>query len=543
MWRRTVSGCVFLLSLMLNSSAQQKSEAGASAGFEISGTLVNANTGEAIPHARVAIAPVTRRNEATTVITGEDGRFSFAIAKPAKYALAAQARGYLLQSFNQHDQYSSSIAVGPGLDSTNLIFRLAPEGAISGVVTDEGGEPVRDAAVTLYITGLGGGITATRQRGSATTDDEGAYHFAHLPPGRYLVSVNARPWYAQNQTRQAGKGINIGDQIVADAAASPQLDVAYPITFFPGATEAGSATPIVLAAGDKAEADINLQPVAAMHFRAPTNFDFSRGVSVQVRVLDAATMPVSPQLRRDNDDGTWEISGLAPGRYILTQGASDSEKAQSREIDVNSFGDTGKSQGDVYVPVSAKLQFDGGAPSGQTFLQLLNKKSRLVSAERFDADGALVFKQALIPGSYEISLSSGSGVYLKSATATGARVMGRTIDIRPGAEVKLAITAAIGQGSITGTALRAEKGVPGVMIVLVPADAAHNQVMFRRDQSDSDGTFNLPSVVPGAYTLLAIENGWGLEWMKPEVLKNYMAGGVAVQVQSNGKYELKVNVQ
>jgi hypothetical protein len=50
-------------------------------------------------------------------------------------------------------------------------------------------------------------------------------------------------------------------------------------------------------------------------------------------------------------------------------------------------------------------------------------------------------------------------------------------------------------------------------------------------------------VVPGNYTLLAIENGWDLQWLKPEVLKPYLARGEAVQVQQNGKYELKLKAQ
>jgi hypothetical protein len=81
------------------------------------------------------------------------------------------------------------------------------------------------------------------------------------------------------------------------------------------------------------------------------------------------------------------------------------------------------------------------------------------------------------------------------------------------------------------------------MIVLVPADPVHNQVLFRRDQSDSDGTFKLAAVVPGKYTVLAIENGWDLEWMNADVLKNYMARGVAIQALQNGKYDVKVTVQ
>src|SRR5262249_4124178 len=158
--------CLLMMIATLNSVAQQKRQtADTLGGFQISGTLLDANSGQVIIHARVAIAPVTKRNDLTTVITGEDGGFSFSNLMPGKYGLTAQARGYLFQSFNQHDGFSSSIAVGAGLDSSNLIFRLPPEGMISGAVIDEGGEPVRDAQVTLYSTGLTAGVAAVLQRG------------------------------------------------------------------------------------------------------------------------------------------------------------------------------------------------------------------------------------------------------------------------------------------------------------------------------------------------------------------------------------------
>src|SRR5258708_3148345 len=82
----------------------------------------------------------------------------------------------------------------------------------------------------------------------------------------------------------------------------------------------------------------------------------------------------------------------------------------------------------------------------------------------------------------------------------------------------------------------------GAMIVLGPGDPVHNQILFRRDQSDSDGTFTL-TAVPGKYTLLALENGWELEWSNPAMLKPYMALGESVVVEPRGKYEVKIGVQ
>jgi len=88
-----------------------------------------------------------------------------------------------------------------------------------------------------------------------------------------------------------------------------------------------------------------------------------------------------------------------------------------------------------------------------------------------------------------------------------------------------------------------DKPAPGAMIVLAPLDLKSNPALFRRDQADSDGTFALNFVVPGRYTLMAIEDGWDLEWADPDVLQEYIATGESVQIVANGKIEVKVKVK
>jgi hypothetical protein len=81
------------------------------------------------------------------------------------------------------------------------------------------------------------------------------------------------------------------------------------------------------------------------------------------------------------------------------------------------------------------------------------------------------------------------------------------------------------------------------MIVLVPKRPEKNNSLFRRDQSDSDGTFTLPNVFPGQYTLLAIENGWDLEWSNVSALSPFMKEGKPIEVQPEGKLQVQVSAQ
>lgn len=102
------------------------------------------------------------------------------------------------------------------------------------------------------------------------------------------------------------------------------------------------------------------------------------------------------------------------------------------------------------------------------------------------------------------------------------------------AEVSAAAT------SVTGFARRDRKPFAGAMIVLIPriqnpqANPAAAPAVFaalvRRDQSDSDGSFSLMSVIPGAYTVVAIQDGWDLDWSDPAVMARYAAAGQPVTV-------------
>lgn len=71
------------------------------------------------------------------------------------------------------------------------------------------------------------------------------------------------------------------------------------------------------------------------------------------------------------------------------------------------------------------------------------------------------------------------------------------------------------------------------MVVLVPKDLTALHGMARRDQSDSDGSFALHDVVPGQYTVVAVQDGWDLDWAQPEVIGRYLPGGIPVTVTGN----------
>ena len=554
MLKRLLCAAVLVLSL-----AAQRPQAGGP--FQISGKVVDMVTGQPLSGVSVGLGPAGTWRPAVTILSADDGSFIFPNVAPGRYSLIAGHRGYLTESFDQHDGYSSAIVVGPALDTSGLIFRLRPESSISGTISDEAGEPIRHAQITLYRTSEFEGRQETRVLNQESTDEEGSYRFRHLRAGSYFIAVSAEPWYAQrpfpklvftpadNSTTQRviRRHAEVGHY--AEEPETSPLDLAYPITFFPGVTEPASATPVQLKNGERFVADITLQPVPALHLRVTEdkgeNSKSFSNVQLRTRLFGA---PVQiPSSTRSMGQGEMEIVGIAPGHYEAEFQQMDQGKPAGSsllEIDAANSGPLHVEQRMPSVSVSAVIKVDGDIPPQiQGDVQLINTRIRESVAEHFSGAGPIEFKQQLHPGRYEVMIGTNTGEFIKTISATGATVSGRTVQIKETDPVKLVVTIAHGQGQVTGVALRDDNPLAGVMVLLAPADPAHNNVLFRRDQSDSDGSFTLHSVVPGKYTLLAIEKGWDLEWWKPATLKRYLAGGVIVNVEQNGKYDVKVKVQ
>jgi len=526
--------------------------------FRISGKVIDALTGQPLARASVSINPSNSPNTPNppdsdrVEITDEQGLFAFAGLPPGKYVLSARHRGYVPQMYQQHENFMTAIVVGPGFESENLTFGLRPAASISGDVLDESDDPVRHADVVLFHQIFTGGRRRTLQVRRANTDDEGHYHFSHLDPDTYFVGVSAQPWYAQHAVRHRVKQEN---QNVNENGIQPlfeqnqSLDVVYPVAFFSNAGDLPGATPIALRSGDMALADFRLRPVPAMHVlvRTPApEAGGAVGVGVTQTVAENDTISTAAQVNQISP-GLMEVSGVPQGRYNLSvetqHGNSSTRRSQSVQLDNDAEVDATRSTSSLVV--SGILRVEDGSPVPQPARVQLRA---FVTGEFFDtavsATGEFSFKDNPVePGNYELIITEPQELFIRSLTSANAKTSGRSFEIAGAQDVSVTINALKGSGRITGVALKKEKPAPGVMIVLAPLDLKSNPALFRRDQSDSDGSFELGFIVPGRYTLMAIEDGWDLEWADPGVLQKYIAAGESVQIAPNQKMELQVKVQ
>ncbi|HEU5234867.1 MAG TPA: carboxypeptidase-like regulatory domain-containing protein [Terriglobales bacterium] len=525
--------------LCLATCARAKQAASASGGqFEVSGTLVNWASGEVVHNAFVQLRASREADQPRRSEVGTDGSFIFHNVTPGKYNLGAQAPGFLFQSFDQHEGFSTAIVVGPEKVSTGIVFRMRPMSAITGRVLDEHNEPVRDAQVWLFQKRNDMGRSTTERRGLSATDDLGEYRFGHLGPGTYYLVVSAQPWYRryfQGGYRRSGFNQHATE-------IDPALDVAYPLVYYPGTMDADEAGAIVLRAGDRISADFSLTPVQSLHLTIRQGSGEGNQPPAQPSFRQIAFgQPVGfQQANIVYEQGEMEISGIAPGNYDFNLHHFDptGPTNQRQSLNVQQSGDIDVSAGANLEGVHGVVKFDDTPPQN-AFLQFRDLGSGNSMGARVNERGEFNV-QPEVSGRYVAMLANAPGYAIRSLSATGARVSGRTIEITGAQPIELSIVASKGVGTINGIVMNGDKPLPGAMVVLVPEDISDNASLFRRDQSDSDGTFMLPDVVPGRYTIIAIRNGWDLEWGSPDVLRPYLAHGTPVQIGGKQTLDIKV---
>jgi hypothetical protein len=312
------------------------------------------------------------------------------------------------------------------------------------------------------------------------------------------------------------------------------LDVAYPLTYYPDATETDSATPIQLHGGESSRVDFHLTPVPALRviFRVPG--DSSRGWPSPLLERPAFDGLTEVQTSMNMvSPGLFEVSGIPAGRYnVRIQG--EGVNLAMNEVEFSKNGeqiDASEAEPLGTLKVSIHLKGQGKIPAGMA-VGLRSASHRPVTWFAADEKGNAEVQQ-IAAGKYDVLIVGARQLYsVSSMSAEGAQVSGHTLTIAVGTTASISLTAATGAVEIRGTAKRAGKDFAGAMVVLVPKDPENNRDLFRRDQSDLDGTFSLRGVVPGSYTLVAIEDGWDLDWARPEIIAAYAKHGQSIEIHA-----------
>jgi hypothetical protein len=484
--------------------------------YRIAGEVVNAASGKPVAGARVTLAPIERRDQRMSTLSGHDGRFAFPGLPRGKYELAGQRRGLLSGTL------PGAIVIGPDQNTESIVLRLSPPAILSGKVVDDAGEPVAQALVELLSSTIIDGRRQLSRHSVKRADDTGEYRFSSLAAGSYYIVVSGVPWYTRfNET-------------MGDAAPRGMTHTGYGIRYYPNAADPAAAEPLILTAGQEAAANFALIPVPAASVSVHCAQCESLNTQYTLTTEGLQAKPVS--VRQGSATGDlYNLWGILPGHYTLRAEATDGSRTWygASELDV-AAGDMDAAITLHPAPsVSGEVVVESGAslPAQLTVvLQDENGRSQPLGM----GPGGRFSIPAIPPGRYRVGFSGASGYYLKNWSAEGGRRAGEMLDIPAGAVVQLTLSAIRAAGRVTGTVFCEGQPLAGALVVLTPENRAVG--------SNSDGSFEFRGLPVGEYQVFAVEEVADLEYANPAAIRPYLAGAKEVSVAPGGAADVRLDI-
>jgi hypothetical protein len=252
----------------------------------------------------------------------------------------------------------------------------------------------------------------------------------------------------------------------------------------------------------------------------------SPSFTLQKHVFDSTEFVPTNML--SSEPGVYEMVGVAPGNYtVQTHNGQTGQAATARDVDLlRDKQEIDASHSEQLGSLKLTLKMPGEEPVTKLAgVGLQDSRRRMVAFQQVNPTGQLSFEN-LEPAKYSIFINSPERRYaVMRITAPAGEYSGHEVNITSGMTAEVTASLGVGMVSIEGVIHKKEKAIAGIMVALVPKDPEAHVELFRRDQSDFDGTFLLQSVIPGSYTIIAVEDAWGFEWLKPGVLAQYVKHG------------------
>jgi hypothetical protein len=495
-----------------------------------------------------------------SVITSDDGAFTFEGLQPGRYTVGALKEGYVAMNYGAMRTGRPGRGVQVAERQTVAVTLRLPRGAvITGTVLDVDNQPVQGIAVNAMTRRFTGSMTGdftysiAGAPSPATTDDKGVYRIYGLPDGDYVVA--ARP-----------PGVSPGFQprIVAmlGRGGAPGRPMLLSQVFHPGGTDVARAARVAVRAGEeRAGIDVQLEyaPLATVSGTAPVQSPDAR-VRVTLWRTDESAVPQNGAVTSADAQGRFRFGPVPPGNYHVSARAAPSSDtpggrgdgpvdAQFAAADVVLNGE----DVDValapqpLISLSGRVAFDShGAAAPQLPPQFranvpaaLNPSSGGWPLPPLVLEGTSFHMDGIAPGTYR-TFSSLPGIrtpigawWLVSLIAGGRDVLDAPLNIQQ--SVTDAVATFTDRPASIGGTLRDEQGAAtgDAWVVAFPADRSFWFVGSRRItaiRSGREGKWGIPNMPPGEYRVVATNDVDQGDWFDPAVLERLSASAVPLTI-------------
>jgi len=547
-----------ILLILVSGGAAVQNTAAASQGTThaaIEGIVTKDPTGEPV---KKAVIELIAENQADggdyTAVTGADGSFRIENILPGRYHLFAERSGFLETDKSRGRSDGRILTLTAGQELKQLQLRLQSAAVVRGRVTDEDGDPMPNAEVSVLRQTFVAGHSHWEQAGAERTNDLGEYRIANLPAGNVYVSVSPPPDFRS---------------LIEASGAAPHLAgpekpaTSYQTVYYPGTGDRSQAAPIQLHAGDDFPVDFSLTPSPSLSIRGTVvNLPPQTSASIMLQSRDFNLVLNGAEMHKD---GSFVIRDVAPGSYTILATVDGSAVPMTARQSLQ--------MGSSNVDGLRLAPQPGATVRGQLHLELRNGMSRVDPSEIFvalqsvdgDQEGAVSvgegfpnlahvaangsFQWVDVPaGNYYVQMATHDNAannewYVKSVMAGGRDLSDSAVSVSGGTLAFDLVASAYG-GIVDGI-VTDPKGAPvaNAIVVAVPTARLRGRAdHYRKTVSDQGGHFSLRGIRPGDYSVLAWESVDGEAYYNPDFLKDYEGQGSALHVAEGDRKSMQVQV-
>ncbi len=488
----------------------------------ITGTVVNAVSGEPIRHALVQLLGPRMR----TVLTGPDGRFQLEDVPPGPLNFIVNKPGFFDARVIPGHRQDATYSFGSG--NTDVALKLFPAAKISGRLTDQDDEPVEQTTVQVLSESITNGRKEWAVRGGASTDDDGSYRSDDLPPGRYVVFA----W------GQAQDGSGIASEVIGP-------------TFYPEGQDPALAQVIDLQSGQDFRADFHLRAQAG-HSIAGTIGGYPTALGLAYTFSTAGLSNNWPTIGVDQSQGRFAGRGIPNGNWILTVHANDSQGRSydaRQEITVNGT-DIQNIQILLHpaasIPVTVNHSAKGAVAGNPGVSAVLTSDG---PAGNFRQYGLMSRDQRSPPafenvseGRYTLNVQGFGGECVDSAWYGNVDLLRDYLVMGPDGVSQPIVINMRGDCATLTPKIDGADNQTSASVIVVPSGwfAEPRVLQFNTQQSGAGAVFHGQSLMltPGTYQVFAFTNIEGLEYANPEAMRDYPSQSVTLD--PNQKLEITV---
>ena len=520
---------------------------------QVEGTVVNAITGEPLKKAHLTLRPVGMPNGVPYgTMTDAGGHFLIDDVDPGRYNFSASRNGFVNQNYSPQGgtNRSTPLTLGNGQKLKEIVFKLTPQGVISGRILDEDGEPLANVAVQAMVYRYQRGRRQLMGQNGTSTNDLGEFRLHSLPPGKYVVSASYRSRDMFTMTPE---------RVVGGAQAVQAADEGYATTYYPSSTNSDGASVVEITPGAQVSGiNITLARIRTVRIKGHVNLGAATGARRNINIMlmpRDSSMFAGPRAfaRVMDDKGNFEMRSVSPGSYTLRADYREDNRQYSARLPLQ-VGDSNVEGVELELQPPAEIEgqvvIEGNGSLNGARLNV-NLQPRTPGAMMGGAGGPVKDDQTfklmnVSPDVFDISVFGlPEGFYLKSVRLGEQDVTETGVDFTQGASAaKITVVINPNGGQIDGAVQNAKGDAAiGATVTLVP-DADHRSIswLYKTANTDQNGRFTMKGVRPGEYKIYAWEDIEPGAAQDPDFVKPHESAGEAVSVKESSHETVQLKV-